>query len=137
MAADAESAPPSGPAAEEPAHHPLVIVGGGIGGLVLALCLDQAYNHPANSGAAPTTNTDGASSSTAGDNNGNGNGGISRRHLPIHVYESTAAYGANAGGAIGLYSNGLRVLRHLARTHPEVPSILGDVRSAGCDYVYR
>lgn len=102
---------------EEPPldHFPVVIIGGGIGGLVLALCLDQAYNYPASDADGPTATP----------------------RLPIHVYESTAAYTANAGGAIGLYSNGLRVLRHLSRTHPKVPTILQDVRSAGCDYLYR
>lgn len=94
-------------------HYPIVIIGGGIGGLVLALCLDQVYNHPTN---------DGSSNSP---------------RLPIHVYESTAAFTANAGGAIGLYSNGLRVLRHLSQTHPKIPYVLQNVRSAGCDYLYR
>mmetsp|Transcript_35893 Transcript_35893/g.75520 ORF Transcript_35893/g.75520 Transcript_35893/m.75520 type:complete len:677 (-) Transcript_35893:225-2255(-) len=99
---------------EQPLDHcPIVIIGGGIGGLVLALCLDQVYNHPT---------TDESSNSP---------------RLPIHVYESTVAYTANAGGAIGLYSNGLRVLRHLSQTHPKIPHVLQDVRSAGCDYLYR
>ena len=85
-------------------YHPLVIVGGGIGGLVLALCLNQAYNQN------------------------------QRRLLPIHVYESATAYTANAGGAIGLYPNGLRVLRDL---HATAPNLLSQVREAGCDYIYR
>jgi len=87
-------------------HYPLVIVGGGIGGLVLALCLDQTYNHT-------TTKT---------------------TKLPIHVYESTSAYTANAGGAIGLYANGLRVLRNL---NDSAPTLLEKVREAGCEYKYR
>lgn len=92
-------------------YHPLVIVGGGIGGLVLALCLDQVYNHSSKS-----------SSSSA------------KKKLPIHVYESTTAYTANAGGAIGLYPNGLRVIRDLKDT---APNLLSQVREAGCDYLYR
>jgi len=103
---------------EQLEHHPLVIVGGGIGGLVLALCLDQIYNHP----AATTDDCDVTASN---------------HHLSIHVYESTCDYRANAGGAIGLYPNGLRVLRHLSKTHPNTPTILQDVRNAGCDYLYR
>mmetsp|Transcript_6584 Transcript_6584/g.14587 ORF Transcript_6584/g.14587 Transcript_6584/m.14587 type:complete len:909 (+) Transcript_6584:87-2813(+) len=99
-------------------YHPIVIIGGGIGGLVLALCLDQVYNHPTTSSSSSTSSA-------------------KKNHLPIHVYESTSAYTANAGGAIGLYSNGLRVLRHLSETHPALPSILTEVRSAGCDYLYR
>eukprot|EP00984_Skeletonema_dohrnii_P014671 scaffold6188_cov118-Skeletonema_dohrnii-CCMP3373.AAC.4 len=90
-------------------YHPLVIVGGGIGGLVLALCLDQQYNQ----------NSKNSSSKTL---------------LPIHVYESTSAYTANAGGAIGLYPNGLRVLQNLNDT---APKLLSQVREAGCDYIYR
>ena len=108
-------------------HHPLVIVGGGIGGLVLALCLDQVYNHPKTASTRPD---DGNSNCDIDDSS-------TRPHLPIHVYESTSSYTSNAGGAIGLYPNGLRVLRHLSRTHPKLPNILSDVREAGCDYIYR
>ncbi|KAK1748414.1 monooxygenase-related protein [Skeletonema marinoi] len=90
-------------------YHPLVIVGGGIGGLVLALCLDQQYNQ-------------------------NSKNSSSKPLLPIHVYESTSAYTANAGGAIGLYPNGLRVLQNLNDT---APKLLSQVREAGCDYIYR
>lgn len=75
---------------------------------MLALCLDQAYNH---------------NSETS-----------SKKKLPIHVYESTTAYTANAGGAIGLYPNGLRVIRNLKDT---APNLLSQVREAGCDYLYR
>ena len=92
-------------------YHPLVIVGGGIGGLVLALCLDQVYNHK--------------NSNSDSDN---------KKQLPIHVYESTSAYTANAGGAIGLYANGLRVLQNLNGTAPD---LLSRVREAGCEYIYR
>lgn len=98
------------PDADTIEHHPLVIVGGGIGGLVLALCLDQVYNHDSNN----TNNTN--------------------TKLPIHVYESTTAYTANAGGAIGLYANGLRVLKDLNDT---APTLLTKVREAGCEYKYR
>ena len=94
-------------------YHPLVIVGGGIGGLVLALCLDQVYNH------RDRSDDDNSKKVT---------------RLPIHVYESTAAYTANAGGAIGLYPNGLRVLRNL---NEAAPNLLARVREAGCDYIYR
>ncbi|KAL9185954.1 hypothetical protein ACHAXT_003731, partial [Thalassiosira profunda] len=133
-----QSAPPEEEV--EPAHHPLVIVGGGIGGLVLALALDQAYNHPQIDGAstiAPPSNSDDAIPEDAKADDAADQSNSNKPRLPIHVYESTAAYKSDAGGAIGLYSNGLRVLRHLSRTHPEVPSLLADVRSAGCDYVYR
>ncbi|KAL7535142.1 hypothetical protein ACHAXR_006300 [Thalassiosira sp. AJA248-18] len=112
---------------DEVEHHPLVIIGGGIGGLVLALCLDQIYNHPTTDSSDHTTIT----------NTTNKNNTTKQLHLPINVYESTAAYTANAGGAIGLYSNGLRVLRHLSRTHPKIPNVLTNVRAAGCDYLYR
>lgn len=114
-------------------HHPLVIIGGGIGGLVLALCLDQVYNH----------------SITTDDANGEPITSSSVK-FPIHVYESTAEYSANAGGAIGLYPNGLRVLRNLSRgSSPSYldsehvkfgancPNLLQNVRTAGCDYIYR
>ena len=136
---------------ESPPHHPLTIIGGGIGGLVLALSLDQAYNR----------RSDSSSSSS---------------HLEIHVYESTAAYTAEAGGAIGLYPNGLRVIQNLSRGfvlhnsaaaanitnttsgddddngnnetsnnndsgvtkfEPSCPDLLTSVRTAGCPYIYR
>ena len=109
-------------------HHPLVIVGGGIGGLVLALCLDQVYNH----GGTTTTVDDVAKNSATNDNPRR-----HRPHLPIHVYESTSTYTSNAGGAIGLYPNGLRVLRNLSQNHPQLSNLLQNVRSAGCDYLYR
>ena len=115
-------------------HHPLTILGGGIGGLVLALALDQTYNRRSDSNNNP---------------------------LEIHVYESTAAYTAEAGGAIGLYPNGLRVIQNLSRGFvmkkkgpsssadvtdanskeitfsPSIPHLLSSIRSAGCPYIYR
>ena len=113
-------------------HHPIVIVGGGIGGLVLALCLDQVYNHP-------TTATEHQQDGSSTTNSATTTTTTTRRRsrLPIHVYESTSAYTNNAGGAIGLYFNGLRVLKHLSKTHPALSNILINVRNAGCDYVYR
>ncbi|KAL7426762.1 hypothetical protein ACHAXH_001177 [Discostella pseudostelligera] len=108
-------------------HHPLVIVGGGIGGLVLALCLDQVYNH-------------GQIENNSNSNDGSYTDKQQRRrrpHLPIHVYESTSTYTSNAGGAIGLYPNGIRVLRHLSQTHPALSNLSSNVRMAGCDYLYR
>jgi hypothetical protein len=57
--------------------------------------------------------------------------------VPIHVYESASSYGSNAGGAIGLYPNGLRVLRDISTRHPMLPHLLRDVRDAGCEYVHR
>ena len=115
----------------------MVIVGGGIGGLVLALCLDQVYNHPVS--AATEHQKDGSSSTTTTTSATSTTPTTTRRRprLPIHVYESTSAYTNNAGGAIGLYSNGLRVLKHLSKTHPALSNILTNVRNAGCDYVYR
>ncbi|KAL7490259.1 hypothetical protein ACHAW6_016004 [Cyclotella cf. meneghiniana] len=137
-------------------HHPLVIIGGGIGGLTLALCLDQVYNRaegPNGGGGVPTAAAN------------------EREKLDIHVYESTAAYTKEAGGAIGLYPNGLRVLRNLSRgfsieraiddvdvktesaldagKHGDksrqasvryasaAPTLLSNVRAAGCPYIYR
>eukprot|EP00578_Thalassiosira_sp_NH16_P012661 CAMPEP_0181106592 /NCGR_PEP_ID=MMETSP1071-20121207/16614_1 /TAXON_ID=35127 /ORGANISM="Thalassiosira sp., Strain NH16" /LENGTH=641 /DNA_ID=CAMNT_0023190009 /DNA_START=160 /DNA_END=2085 /DNA_ORIENTATION=- len=124
-------------------HHPIVIVGGGIGGLVLALCLDQVYNHPGEEGDNSLADDD----DKGDDDDGcpktppppatTASGPPRKYRLPIHVYESASAYGDNAGGAIGLYSNGLRVLRDLSAAHPEVPDLLSDVRDAGCDYLYR
>jgi len=96
-------------------HHPLVIVGGGIGGLVLALCLDQIYNHP-------TTSEEQSSSNDKVESN---------QKLEIHIYESTKSYTSNAGGAIGLYPNGLRILKHIS------PKLLTNVRNGGCTYIYR
>ena len=90
-------------------YYPLVIVGGGIGGLVLALCLDQVYN---------------SCSKTK----------KKKKLLPVHVFESATAYRSAAGGAIGLYPNGLRVLKLLNDTSP---NLLAQVREAGCDYIYR
>ena len=94
-----------------------MIVGGGIGGLVLALCLDQIYNHSTSSKQSSTaTNNDKVES---------------KQKLEIHIYESTKSYTSNAGGAIGLYPNGLRILKHLS------PNLLNSVRNGGCTYIYR
>ena len=92
-------------------HHEVVIAGGGIGGLVLALCLDAQYNHPPPS---TTTNTKPTTTNT----------------LEIHVYESASEFSAGAGGAIGLYANGLRILRDISTQHPLLGSLLDDVRAA-------
>jgi len=103
-------------------HHPLVIVGGGIGGLVLALCLDQIYNHPTNSSEEQCTTTTSSSSTTTTP---------AKQKLEIHIYESTKSYTSNAGGAIGLYPNGLRIIKHIS------PKLLKNVRNGGCTYIYR
>jgi len=100
-------------------YHPLVIVGGGIGGLVLALCLDQIYNHPTNSSEEQSSTTTSSTTTTP------------RQKLEIHIYESTKSYTSNAGGAIGLYPNGLRILKHIS------PKLLTNVRNGGCTYIYR
>lgn len=49
----------------------------------------------------------------------------------IEVYEQATAFTDNAGGAVGLYANGLRVLRDIS------PELLAAVREAGYDYIYR
>ena len=49
----------------------------------------------------------------------------------IEVYEQSRAFNDNAGGAVGLYANGLRVLRDIS------PDLLASVRSVGYDYIYR
>ena len=49
----------------------------------------------------------------------------------IEVYEQAPAFGDNVGGAMGLYANGLRVLRDIS------PELLAAVRAAGYDYIYR
>ena len=105
-------------------HHPLVIIGGGIGGLTLALCLDQVYNH--RSGSSKSS---------------------SSPPLKIHVYEAAAAFAGEAGGAIGLYPNGLRVLKNISKGfeveggglkyEASYPQLLDNVRAAGCPYIYR
>jgi salicylate hydroxylase len=91
-------------------HHEVVIAGGGIGGLILALCLDAQYNHP----SSTTTNNQPTNKNT----------------LDIHVYESASEFSAGAGGAIGLYANGLRILRDISTQHPLLGSLLDDVRAA-------
>lgn len=72
-----------------------VIIGGGIGGLVLALAL--------------------------------------KVRTPLHpvIYEQATSFDDNAGGAIGLYPNGLRVLRDIDQ------GLFENVTSNGLDYVYR
>ena len=49
----------------------------------------------------------------------------------IVVYEQATAFTDSAGGAMGLYANGLRVLRDIS------PALLAAVRSEGYDYLYR
>ena len=46
------------------------------------------------------------------------------------MYESASEFSPGAGGAIGLYANGLRVLRDLSNQHPLLTSLLDDVRTA-------
>lgn len=95
-------------------HHEVVIAGGGIGGLILALCLDAQYNHPPSTSTTSTTTTPETNESK----------------IEIHVYESASEFSPGAGGAIGLYANGLRVLRDLSDRHPLLTSLLDDVRTA-------
>lgn len=96
-------------------HHEVVIAGGGMGGLILALCLDAQYNH---SPSTSTTTTAAAAPET------------NENKIEIHVYESASEFSPGAGGAIGLYANGLRVLRDLSNQHPLLTSLLDDVRTA-------
>ncbi len=49
----------------------------------------------------------------------------------IEVYEQSTAFTDGVGGGIGLYANGLRVLRDIS------PALLAAVRAEGYDYVYR
>jgi salicylate hydroxylase len=49
----------------------------------------------------------------------------------IEVFEQATAFTNNAGGAVGLYANGLRVLRDIS------PELLAAVRASGYDYIYR
>ena len=49
----------------------------------------------------------------------------------ILVLEQAPAFGDGVGGGIGLYANGLRVLRDAS------PALLAAVREAGYPYVYR
>ena len=95
-------------------HQEVVIAGGGIGGLILALCLDAQYNH------SPSTSTATTITPETSEN----------KLLEIHVYESASEFSPGAGGAIGLYANGLRVLRDLSNQHPLLTSLLDDVRTA-------
>ncbi|KAL7543060.1 hypothetical protein ACHAWF_007315 [Thalassiosira exigua] len=138
----ADAASSSAAAADEAAVEsavervPLAVAGGGIGGLVLALCLDAAYNHPP-SASSRRDSSSSAPASDEGEGGDDGDGAPSTSRLPIHVYESASAYRDEAGGAVGLYPNGLRVLRDLSRAHPASTSLLDDVRGSGCDYLYR
>ena len=100
--------------------HELVIAGGGIGGLILALCLDAQYNHSTTILSTTTTPL----SPTITNNN------TTKNKLEIHVYESASEFTTGVGGAIGLYANGLRVLRDLSTHHPLLGSLLDDVRAA-------
>lgn len=47
------------------------------------------------------------------------------------VYEQAPRFDDNVGGAIGLYANGLRVLRDIS------PDLLRRVRDSGYPYIYR
>ena len=49
----------------------------------------------------------------------------------IEVYEQAPAFGDGVGGGMGLYANGLRVLRDID------PELLATVRSYGYDYLFR
>ncbi|KAJ3126044.1 hypothetical protein HK098_007921 [Nowakowskiella sp. JEL0407] len=73
----------------------MIIIGGGIAGLVLALGLKK------------------------------------RLGLDVAVYEQAQAYGDGVGGAIGMYANGLRVIKDIS------PETLSRIRESGKPYVYR
>ena len=77
---------------------PVLISGGGIGGLILALALKK---HCGLAGGE------------------------------IEVYEQAPGFGDNVGGAMGLYANGLRVVRDIS------PELLASIRAAGYDYIFR
>jgi len=49
----------------------------------------------------------------------------------IEVYEQAPGFGDNVGGAMGLYANGLRVVRDIS------PELLASIRAAGYDYIFR
>lgn len=49
----------------------------------------------------------------------------------IEVYEQSRSFNDNAGGAVGLYANGLRVLRDIS------PELLATVRDYGYEYRFR
>jgi salicylate hydroxylase len=78
---------------EEPAT--VVIAGGGIVGLVLAMSLKKQL------GIVP------------------------------EIYEKTSTFGGEAGAGLGMYPNGLRVIRDIS------PDLLAAVRKAGHPYMYR
>jgi 2-polyprenyl-6-methoxyphenol hydroxylase-like FAD-dependent oxidoreductase len=51
--------------------------------------------------------------------------------LKVSVYEQADEYGEGVGGAIGLYANGLRIIRDIS------PDLLKKLRSFGRSYVFR
>jgi 2-polyprenyl-6-methoxyphenol hydroxylase-like FAD-dependent oxidoreductase len=72
-----------------------LIVGGGMGGLVLALGLNKFCG------------------------------------IRVHVVDQAPGFGEGVGGAIGMYANGLQVIRDID------PKLLQSLRDNGYDYLYR
>ncbi|KAI9366858.1 hypothetical protein DFJ73DRAFT_5962 [Zopfochytrium polystomum] len=83
------------PSTPAPATPRVIVAGGGIAGLLLALALKK------------------------------------KLALDPVVYEQAPGFAPNIGGAIGLYANGLRVVRDIH------PPLLAAIRAAGLPYLYR
>ncbi|KAL3924711.1 MAG: hypothetical protein SGILL_000883 [Bacillariaceae sp.] len=104
---DATVTSPSSPFITEPSN--VSIAGGGIVGLVLALALIQQGVCDNNS-------------SEASENN---------KSTIIHVFEQAPEFQDDVGAGMGLYPNGLRVIRDIS------PKLLEQLQQAGCPYQSR